>query len=366
MKYFDEYRDAAIAENILANIRATSTREIRLMEVCGTHTVAIFRNGIRGILPENISLLSGPGCPVCVTSNEDIDKTLYIAKQKDVILPTFGDMIKVPGSNSSLEEERARGADIRVVYSALDALDIARRNPQKMVVLLGIGFETTSPTIASVILSAEKEGIANFFILVSHKLIPPAMKVLLDAEDVGIDAFLCPGHVSTIIGSIPYEFIPRDYGVPCVIAGFEPLDILQSILMAVQQIERKEREGLKPDCAEIEYRRAVRPEGNTTALKTLYEVFEICDVRWRGLGMVPQSGLRLKERYRQFDAEVAFDIKVNSSREPKGCLCGEILRGAKIPMDCQLFGKRCTPEEPVGPCMVSSEGTCAAYFKYGS
>ncbi|MFQ6040159.1 MAG: hydrogenase formation protein HypD [Candidatus Poribacteria bacterium] len=365
MKYFDEYRDAAIAEKILANIRATSKREMRLMEVCGTHTVAIFRSGIRGILPENISLLSGPGCPVCVTSNEDIDKALYIARQKDVILTTFGDMIKVPGSNSSLEKERARGADIRVVYSALDALDIARRHPQRRVVLLGIGFETTSPTIASTILSADKERIENFFVLVSHKLIPPAMKVLLDAEDVGIDAFLCPGHVSAIIGSRPYKFIPRDYGVPCVIAGFEPLDILQSIFMAVQQIERKEREGLKPDRAEIEYRRAVRPEGNTTALKTLYEVFEVCDVRWRGLGMVLQSGLRLRERYRQFDAEAVFDVKVSPSGEPKGCLCGEILRGAKLPTDCKLFGTRCTPEEPVGPCMVSSEGTCAAYFKYG-
>nr|MBC8461519.1 hydrogenase formation protein HypD [Deltaproteobacteria bacterium] len=301
MKYFDEYRDAEIARKILANIRATSTRgPIRLMEVCGTHTVAIFRSGIKALLPKNISLLSGPGCPVCVTPNEDIDKTIAIAKQKDVILTTFGDMIKVPGSNSNLEKERAQGADIRVVYSALDALDIARRNPKKKVVLLGIGFETTSPTIASVILSADKEGIDNFFVLVTHKLIPPAMKALLDAEEVRIDGFLCPGHVSTIIGSSPYEFIPKDYGIPCVIAGFEPLDILQSILMAAQQIEQKEPK------VEIEYRRAVRPQGNTTALKVLYEVFEVCNVRWRGLDMIQKSGLRFRRKYRQFDAESAF------------------------------------------------------------
>jgi hydrogenase expression/formation protein HypD len=389
MKYFDEYRDAEIARKILANISATSTREMRLMEVCGTHTVAIFRSGIKGLLPKNISLLSGPGCPVCVTPNEDIDKALYISRQKDVILTTFGDMIKVPGTNSSLEKERASGADIRVVYSALDALEIARRNPQNKVALLGIGFETTSPTIASVILSAQKEGIDNFFILVAHKLIPPAMKALLDAMPTGlnpvsdgvqprrnvrIDGFLCPGHVSTIIGSSPYQFISKDYGVPCVVAGFEPLDILQSILMAVQQVERKEAK------VEIEYRRAVRPQGNITALKVLYEVFEVCDARWRGLGIIRKSGLRLKEKYRQFDAESTFAfIKWGENVSPGGeppltppvrgrkgrCLCGEILRGVKVPTDCTLFGKICTPEEPVGPCMVSSEGTCAAYFKYG-
>jgi hydrogenase expression/formation protein HypD len=317
------------------------------------------------MLPKNISMLSGPGCPVCVTPNEDIDKAIAIvggggahSRPEDVILTTFGDMIKVPGSNSSLEKERAQGADIRVVYSALDALDIARKNPRKKVVLLGIGFETTSPTIASVILSADEEGIDNFFILVAHKLIPPAMKALLDAEDVRIDGFLCPGHVSTIIGSNPYEFIPTDYGVPCVIAGFEPLDILQSILSAARQIESKEVK------VEIEYRRAVRPQGNTTALKVLYEVFEACDVRWRGLGMVKGSGLQLRRKYRQFDAESVFDVNVSPNAEPKGCLCGEILRGVKVPKDCTLFGKVCTPEEPVGPCMVSSEGTCAAYFKY--
>ena len=359
MKYFDEYRDRRIAEKLITNIKNASTKEVRLMEVCGTHTVSIFRSGIRNMLPANISLLSGPGCPVCVTANEDIDFAIEIAKQEDVILTTFGDMIKVPGSRSSLESERAKGSDIRLVYSSLDALEIARRNPEKKIVLLGIGFETTSPTIAGAVLTAESERPGNFFILTSHKVIPPAMKALLDAEDVRIDGFLCPGHVSTIIGSHPYEFIPKNYGVPCVIAGFEPLDILQSILMLVRQIESGDAR------VEIEYRRVVRPEGNVTALKVLEEVFEICDVPWRGLGVVPQSGMALREKYSQFDARSAFDIDVEPSIEPEGCLCGDILRGVKLPSDCGFFGRTCTPDNPVGPCMVSSEGTCAAYFKYG-
>lgn len=358
MKYLDEYRNPEIARKILSNIKASSKRELRLMEVCGTHTVAIFRSGIRNVLPENISLISGPGCPVCVTPNEDIDMAIALARQEDVILATFGDMVKVPGSSSSLENARAEGADIRVVYSSLDALEIARRTPQKKVVLLGIGFETTSPTIASAILSAEKEDIGNFLVLASHKLVPPAMKALLDAGDVKIQGFICPGHVSAIIGSRPYEFISRDYGVPCVIAGFEPLDILQSILLAVQQVESGDAR------VEIGYRRAVRPEGNVTALKMLGEVFKISDARWRGLGMIPKSGLTLREKYRRFDARFVFDISIQPGKEPEGCLCGEVLRGAKIPTDCLFFGKACTPGRPVGPCMVSSEGTCAAYFKY--
>jgi len=359
MKYLDEYRDPELAKKLIASIKATSRREVRLTEVCGTHTVAIFRSGIRGMLPENISLLSGPGCPVCVTPNEDIDTAIAIARQEDTILATFGDMIKVPGSRSSLEIERAEGADIRVVYSSLDALEIARQNPRKKVMLFGIGFETTSPTIASAVLSAESENMDNFFVLVSHKLIPPAMKALLDAEDVRIDGFLCPGHVSAIIGSRPYEFIPEDYGVPCVIVGFEPLDILHSILMAIRQLESGNAR------VEIGYRRAVRPEGNITALKILEQVFEICDAPWRGLGLIPRSGLRFRKEYGRFDARSAFGVDVSASSEPEGCLCGEILRGAKMPPDCQFYGEACTPDNPIGPCMVSSEGTCAAYFRYG-
>lgn len=358
MKHLDEYRRPEIAKKILDKIKFTSKRKIRLMEVCGTHTVAIFRSGIRNILPENISLISGPGCPVCVTPNEDIDKAIAISRQKDVILATYGDMIKVPGSGSSLENERAMGADIRVVYSSLDALEIARKNPQKKVVLMGIGFETTSPTIASAVITAEKENLSNFYVLVFHKVIPPAMKALLDSGEVMIHGFICPGHVSTIIGSHPYEFIARDYGVGCVIVGFEPLDILQGILMLVQMIETEDAK------VDIEYRRFVKPEGNPAALRVMDEVFQVCDSKWRGLGIIPKSGLEFKDRYARFNAGLVFDIKIDSSDEPKGCMCGEILRGVKIPPNCGLFGKVCAPESPVGPCMVSSEGTCAAYFKY--
>ncbi len=329
------------------------------MEVCGTHTVAIFRSGIRNILPQNISLISGPGCPVCVTPDRDIDLAIEIARKDNVIFTTFGDMMKVPGTISSLERERAMGADIRVVYSSLDALDIAIKNPQKLVVLFGIGFETTSPTIASIIISAYKENISNFLALSAHKLIPPAMKILLDSGEVKIDGFICPGHVSTIIGSKPYQFIPENYGIPCVISGFEPLDILQSILMLVQQIENNEAG------VEIEYNRVVHPEGNSVALKILDEVFAVGDAEWRGLGIVPKSGLYIKDKYRQFDALSVFDISVNTYAKSEECLCGEVLRGSIIPTDCPLFGEACTPDNPVGPCMVSSEGTCSAYFRYG-
>lgn len=359
MKYLDEFRNPELAEKISSRIKSISKKEIRLMEVCGTHTVAIFRSGIRDILPKNISLISGPGCPVCVTPDRDIDLAIEIAKKDNVIFTTFGDMIKVPGTVSSLEKERAMGADIRVVYSSLDALDIAKRNSEKLVVLLGIGFETTSPTIASVMISAYEQNLTNFFVLSAHKLIPPAMKLLLDSRDVKIDGFICPGHVSTIIGSEPYKFIPENYGIPCVISGFEPLDILQSIFMLIQQIENNKVS------VEIEYNRVVRPKGNDIALKVLYEVFEIGDAEWRGLGIVPQSGLYIKEKYRRFDALSVFNVDVNTSTEHKGCLCGEVLRGSIIPPDCPLFGKACIPDSPFGPCMVSSEGTCSAYFKYG-
>jgi hydrogenase expression/formation protein HypD len=358
VKHLDEYRNPELARKIISSIRAESDREVRLMEVCGTHTVAIFRSGIKNILPDNISLISGPGCPVCVTPNQEIDTAIEIAKSDDVILTTFGDMIRVPGSFSSLEKERANGADIRVIYSSLDALNIARQNPDKKVVLLGIGFETTSPTIAGAILSAKN--VNNFFVLSSHKLIPPAMKMLLEAGEVKIDGFICPGHVSTIIGSKAYEFIPQEYSVPCVVAGFEPLDILQSILMLIRQIKDGNPR------VKIGYKRAVRPEGNTTALNILDEVFEVYDSRWRGLGIVPLSGLAIRNKYSHYDAKKVFDVKVESENEPKDCLCGEVLRGIKIPLECNFFAKSCTPDNPIGPCMVSSEGTCSAYFKYGS
>lgn len=363
MKYLDEYRCPNLAKKILDNIKAISKQEIKLMEVCGTHTVAIFRSGIRNILPDNISLISGPGCPVCVTSKEDIDKAIAISRQKDVILATYGDMFRVPGSFSSLEKEKANGADVRVIYSSLDALKIARKNPQKKLVLMGIGFETTSPTVASTIITAKKENLRNFYVLVCHKVIPPAMKAILDSGEIMINGFICPGHVSTIIGSHPYEFIARDYNVGCVITGFEPIDILQGILMLIQMIESGYAK------VDIEYRRFVRADGNPIALKLMDEVFRVCDSNWRGLGMIPKSGLELRDEYIMFDVKSSFDIEIDSNdkseEENLQCMCGEILKGVRIPPDCRLFGNLCTPDTPVGPCMVSSEGTCAAYFKYG-
>jgi len=329
------------------------------MEFCGGHTVAVLKHGIRQLLPPAIQMLSGPGCPVCVTDNADLDKAIALAGIPNVIMTSFGDMLKVPGSRSSLQEVRAEGGDVRIVYSALDALQIARENPEKSVIFLGVGFETTAPTLAASVLQAEEEKINNYYLLSLHKLCPPAIRVLLDAGDVGIQGLICPGHVSAVIGSKPWDFIARDYGIPCVVSGFEPLDVLQCIEMLVTQIENGDSR------VEIAYRRGVRPEGNQWALGIMYEVFEPCLAGWRGIGRVPDSGLRLGKRFERFDAESAFDFNPGPTVEPKGCLCGEILRGVKTPQDCRLFAHVCTPATPVGPCMVSSEGSCAAYYLYG-
>ena len=359
MKYVDEYRDRKKAEKLLEDIRRISVRDISLMEVCGTHTVSIFRNGIRELLPQNISLVSGPGCPVCVTPIEDIDKIIQMSRQDDTIICLFGDMIKVPGSSSDLRRERIEGADIRLVYSTYDALKVAEENRSKRVVFHGIGFETTAPTVASAVLKAEKSGIDNFFIVSSHKLLPPALEALVNREGFHMNGFLCPGHVSTMIGTHPYEKVAKEHNIPCVIAGFEPLDIIQSIHMLVKQVE-EDTVGV-----EIQYRRGVSPEGNTRALDILYQVFEPSDSKWRGLGLIPKSGLRLREVYRTFDAEKVFDIAVEEVNEPEGCLCSEVIVGEKTPFDCPLFGGVCDPENPVGPCMVSSEGTCGTYYRHG-
>lgn len=360
MRYLDEFQDPKLARGLIGAIEGLVDKEICLMEVCGTHTVAIFKQGIKRLLPDSLRLLSGPGCPVCVTPNRDIDTAVLLSTQKDVVLTTFGDMIKVPGTTGSLEKQRAEGGDIRVVYSVLDALGIARKAPSKKVVFLGVGFETTSPSIASTIHLAGQEGIDNFWVYSCHKLIPPAMQALLEAGEAKIDGFICPGHVSTIIGSIPYEFIPLKFGVPCVITGFEPLDILQGIYMLLKQI--RDRKSL----VEIQYRRCVRPEGNQRAISGLYEVFEAADSEWRGIGLIPGSGLRIKEEYSSFDASLHFELPpLKVSQEKSGCICGQILRGISTPLDCLLFRKKCTPENPIGPCMVSSEGTCAAYYNYG-
>jgi len=361
MKYLDEFQNTDLAQGLIKVIEGLIVdRQICLMEVCGTHTVAIFKHGIKGLFPTSLKLLSGPGCPVCVTPTEDVDTAIWLSKQKDVIFTTFGDMMRVPGTTGSLENERAEGRDIRVVYSVLDALESAKTNPTKNVVFLGVGFETTSPSIASGIYTANYEGISNFWVYTCHKLIPPAMRALLEAGKIKIDGFICPGHVSTIIGSLPYEFIAKEFGVPCVISGFEPLDILQSIYMLVKQIKEAKAE------VEIQYTRCVKPSGNERALSMLYEVFEPTDSNWRGIGRIPGSGLKIRKEYSQFDASLHFEIPEHQiSEEKSGCICGEILRGIAIPLDCPLFGKTCTPEEPVGACMVSSEGTCSAYYKYG-
>jgi len=329
------------------------------MEFCGGHTVTIFRYGIRQVLPKTIEMVSGPGCPICVTANADLDKAIALAQIPDVIITTFGDMLKVPGSYSSLQEVKADGADVRMVYSTMDALNLAEENPAKSVVFLGIGFETTAPTIAASILQAEEEGIRNYYVLSMHKLCPPVIQAILDSGEVKLHGLICPGHVSAIIGSHPWEFIARDYGIPCVVSGFEPLDILQCVDMLVAQIENRESK------VEIAYRRGVRPEGNQQALKLMEQVFEPCPAQWRGMGEVPDSGLKLRKEYQHFDAELAFDIAPGPAYEPIGCICGDILRGVKTPLDCSLFGKACTPEYPVGPCMVSSEGSCSAYYLYG-
>lgn len=359
MRFIDEYRNAELGKRLIDRIHQNSRKRVRLMEFCGGHTVSIFKYGIRQLLPQTVEMLSGPGCPVCVTANEDLDKAISLSRLPDVIITTFGDLLRIPGSYSSLQQARAEGNDIRVVYSALEALDIARENPEQRVIFIGIGFETTAPTIAASILQAEQEKLKNYHILSLHKLTPRVIKALLDSGETKIDGIVCPGHVSTIIGSDPYQFIPSDYGIACVVSGFEPLDILLCISMLVEQIEKEQPR------VEIAYRRAVRPQGNQQALRLIEKVFDICPATWRGIGSVPNSGLRIKQEYQTFDAEQVCHIHQEESREPLDCRCGDILRGVKVPLDCKLFNTACTPEHPVGPCMVSSEGTCAAYYHYG-
>lgn len=359
MKYITEFRRSELAQGLISHIRHQSKTQARFMEFCGGHTVTIFRYGIRQVLSPNIEMVSGPGCPICVTANADLDKAIALAKVPGVIIATFGDMLKVPGSYSSLQQAKAEGAQVYTVYSTMDALQIAEDKPDKSVVFLGIGFETTAPTVAASVLQAKEKGIKNYHVLCLHKLCPPVIKALLDAGEVELNGLVCPGHVSTIIGSHPWEFIAEGYGIPCVVSGFEPLDILQCVDMLVEQVERGQSR------VEIAYKRGVRPEGNRQALELMDEVFEPCPARWRGMGEVADSGLRLKSKYRHFDAEANFDIEPGPAVEPAGCICGEVLRGVKTPADCKLFAKVCTPESPVGPCMVSSEGSCSAYYLYG-
>lgn len=359
MKFVEEFRDPELAKRLLDRIHRHSRKQTRLMEFCGGHTVSIFKHGLRQLLPPNIEMLSGPGCPVCVTASADLDKAIALSRLPDVIVTSFGDMIRVPGSHSSLQQAKAEGGDVRIVYSAQDALNTACGNPGKSVIFIGIGFETTAPTVAAALLQAEQESINNFYLLSLHKVCPPIMKAILDLGEVRLNGIICPGHVSAIIGSYPYQFIPDNYNIACAVSGFEPLDILLCIDMLVSQIEAE-----KPS-VEIAYRRGVNSEGNQAALKLMDSVFEIGDADWRGIGIVPASGLKLRKGYQRFNAEVKFDIKPEPAREARGCICDSILRGVSTPLECKLFRKSCTPDHPVGPCMVSSEGGCATYYHYG-
>ncbi len=357
MKYIDEYRNKELVSQFADEIRKISKKKIGLMEVCGGHTMSIQKFGIPSLLPDNIKLLSGPGCPVCVTSRKFIDHAIAFSRLPDVIITTYGDLIRVPGSTSTLDLEKARGADIRIVYSILDAVQIAKKNADKKVIFLGIGFETTAPASAAAIINAFGQNILNFYLLSSHKIMPPAMAALID-EGVRIDGYIAPGHVSTITGMEIYRDIAEKYKLGCVISGFEPVDLMQSILMLVRQIESG-----KPD-VEIQYKRAVRPDGNPKAREMLNEVFELRDDWWRGLGILKKSGLGIRMKYAQHDAERMIEVQVEPTREDKGCICGDVLKGIKNPKECKLFGKACTPQNPVGACMVSHEGACHAYYRF--
>jgi hydrogenase expression/formation protein HypD len=357
MKYIDEYRDKEIVKKLVGQIKHVSKKPIALMEVCGGHTMAIQKFGIPSLLPENIKLLSGPGCPVCVSDRKFIDQAIAYGRLEDMIITTYGDLIRVPGSTSSLDQEKANGADIRIVYSVLDALNFARSNKDKKVIFLGIGFETTAPGSAVGILNAHKEELKNFFLFSSHKIMPPAMEALID-EGVRLNGYIAPGHVSAVTGTSIYRKIAEKYKLGVVVSGFEPVDLLKAILMLVKQFEENNPK------VEIAYSRAVKIEGNIKAQKIMEEVFELRNDWWRGLGVLPKSGLKIRKKYSAFDAEVQVPVEVEPTREDKGCICGEVLKGVKNPKDCNLFAKACTPENPVGACMVSHEGACNAFYKY--
>lgn len=360
MKFIDEYRDPVIAEHLLEAVRARALkigRQVTIMEVCGSHTYAIGHYGIRRMLPASVRLISGPGCPVCVTAGRDVDTALFLASRKNVIFTTFGDMLRVPGSGgNSLQKARAQGADVRVVSSALDAIETARKQPEREVVFMGIGFETTSPTVASMINACRKGGIRNLSVFSVHKLMPPAIHVLLNDPALAVDGFLCPGHVSTVIGFSSYREI-TEKARAAVITGFEPVDILEGIFMLLGQIESGKFQ------VENQYSRGVKPEGNTRAQDLMAEVFMPVPSEWRGLGVIGGSGLVLRDTFSTFNALARFDVPVMDSEEVEGCMCGSILRGVASPDECPLFRGACTPQNPIGPCMVSREGTCSTYYK---
>ena len=365
MKYVDEFRDREKAAVLMAEIdalvaRIAPKRPLQIMEVCGGHTHSIFRYGLEGMLPPGIELVHGPGCPVCVLPMGRVDDCVAIAVRPEVIFTTFGDAMRVPGSKKSLLQAKAEGADVRMVYSPMDALGLARKNPGREVVFFGLGFETTMPSTALTILQAAAEGIDNFSVFCNHITIVPTIKAILDSPDLHLDGFLGPGHVSMVIGTAPYEFIARHYKKPMVVAGFEPLDILQSLWMVLRQIEEGRAE------IENQYARVVPENGNSKALEAVGKVYELrAFFEWRGLGSIDHSGVKIREAYRQHDAERRFEVPNVSIADPKSCQCGEVLKGVIKPVQCKVFGTACTPETPLGSLMVSSEGACAAYYQYG-
>ncbi len=348
-------------KTLVQNIQELSQRvgrDVKMMEVCGTHTMAAFRSGLWQLLPDSVRLVSGPGCPVCVTDPSYLDAAIALCARPDVIVATFGDLVRVPGTDTSLERERAAGANVRIVYSPSDALVLARECPSKSIVLLGVGFETTAPTVAWAIWRAARDRVTNFFVLCAHKTMPRAMDALVHDKELKIDGFLCPGHVSVITGAQIYRFIPERYHVPCVVSGFEAWDILKSVEMLMRQLAEGRAE------VENEYSRSVSEQGNGAAQRLMDEVFEPCASMWRGIGVIPGSGLAIREKYAQFDAAKALGVQFQEAHVNPLCRCGSVLRGAVSPLDCRLFGRPCSPSHPIGPCMVSSEGVCAAYYKY--
>jgi hydrogenase expression/formation protein HypD len=363
MKYLDEYRDSEAAHRLTAAIKRTATRPWTIMEVCGGQTHTIVKYGLDRILPQSVEtgveLVHGPGCPVCVTSLETIDRAHAIASRPNVIFCSFGDMLRVPGSRGDLLQLKSHGSDVRVVYSPLDAVNLAAANPDRQVVFFAIGFETTAPPNAMAVWMAKRRKLSNFSLLVSHVLVPPAISAILQAPDNRVQAFLGPGHVCTVMGYTEYEPVARQFKVPIVITGFEPLDMLEGIFRVVQQLEAGQYD------VENQYVRAVRREGNPASRKLIDEVFEVCDRKWRGIGLIPQSGYRISPAYRDFDAERIFVVDRLETQESTVCISGQILRGLKKPHECPAFGKTCTPQTPLGATMVSAEGACAAYFAYG-
>ena len=361
MKYVNEFRNKKLVKRIANKIsKIMPPGNIHIMEVCGTHTQNFRRFGLDKLLPITLRFIAGPGCPVCVSDQDYIDRAIALSKMKDIIILSFGDMLRVPGSRSSLEKQRAEGSDVRVLYSPWDSLKVAKENPGKRVVFLAVGFETTAPTIALTIKAAKKSGLKNLFFYSALKLIPPAMQALVADTRLKISGFLCPGHVSVIIGTNPYEFIPKRYKICCCVAGFEPLDILEGIYLLLQQIVKN-----KPSVVN-QYRRVVTRQGNIKAKRIISDVFGVSDASWRGLGIISKSGLKLKSELSEFDAEKNFKLKLDTQYSifDIRCRCGDILKGLISPPECPLFSKACSPDNPIGPCMVSSEGTCNAYYKY--